>query len=144
MKVSIEQGDVHQIADLVADHLMQRFLGTIVAAEAAERQRLERAARVVVTQPATEEEKTPTVGNRYRPYQRRRYRKRMSAVGVQGMRRGATHPFAKLDEQKVREIRALRRAGERVEEIANTYGVSRNTVYAIENRTTWAHVSDEA
>jgi hypothetical protein len=54
--------------------------------------------------------------------------------------RGSKNGFAKLDEEKVVEIRALRRAGLTLAEAGRPFGVSKHTVSLIMNGTRWAHV----
>ncbi|MHC6083214.1 helix-turn-helix domain-containing protein [Ralstonia solanacearum] len=53
---------------------------------------------------------------------------------------GIANHKAKLDEHKVRQIFAMRRAGNTKYQIAQRMGVSRATVYSILNRFTWRHV----
>lgn len=57
--------------------------------------------------------------------------------------RGERHVFARLTEQKVKEIRALGAvAGTRHEDIAALYGVSRTAVTLVLQRKRWAHVQE--
>jgi hypothetical protein len=59
---------------------------------------------------------------------------------------GETHPFAKLTEADVREIRRLKRARRRwgyTVEIADRYGVDGNTIRDIWAGRTWAWLTDE-
>lgn len=49
----------------------------------------------------------------------------------------------KLNASQVREIRLRAAAGERHADIANRFGIARNTVGPIARRETWAHVSDD-
>ncbi len=66
---------------------------------------------------------------------------RIKAGDRKGLCRGITNHAAKLDEQKVREMRQLW-CGEElpVHEIAARFGVGRSTVYAAVTRRTWRHV----
>lgn len=54
--------------------------------------------------------------------------------------RGVAVNTAKLDEQKVIEIRRLHAAGMRYHQIAKQFGLDRHTPIAIIKRTSWAHV----
>lgn len=54
--------------------------------------------------------------------------------------KGITHPFAKLDEDKVREIRQLIKEGNSQQATAKIFDVSRGTVEAIIKNKTWVHV----
>jgi membrane-bound lytic murein transglycosylase B len=55
---------------------------------------------------------------------------------------GERHFRAKLTEEKVREIRAIRETvrTETYEQIAKRYGVERSVIWAVLTRRTWAHV----
>jgi hypothetical protein len=53
------------------------------------------------------------------------------------LRRGELHPYAKLTESQVREIRS---AAGTLETIATQFGISSSAVSLIRNRKTWAHV----
>jgi DNA invertase Pin-like site-specific DNA recombinase len=55
--------------------------------------------------------------------------------------RGVNHFRAKLDPDKVREIRSARAAGESPYSIAARIGVSPPTVYAVLGGKTWKHVT---
>ncbi len=55
--------------------------------------------------------------------------------------RGEQSPRAKLTEEKVREIRAARVAGEKVAAVAARFGVCERSVYGIWARRTWRHVA---
>lgn len=54
--------------------------------------------------------------------------------------RGTAHRSAKLDEDRVREIRRRRAGGEAVKDLALSYGVSTMAIYDIVNRKKWKHV----
>ena len=53
---------------------------------------------------------------------------------------GTHHPKAKLCEEDVRLIRALREAGVSYPEIARKFEIGTMTVWAAANYLTWAHV----
>lgn len=56
--------------------------------------------------------------------------------------RGSRHPFSKLDEQKVYEIKLLLSEGKKTQkEIAKMYNVSRSSILHIKRGATWKHVS---
>lgn len=57
------------------------------------------------------------------------------------MPRGENAPLAKLDENKVREIRALAAAGHLQRDIAERFGVTQPNVGYIVRRETWRHVA---
>lgn len=54
--------------------------------------------------------------------------------------RGAGHHNAKLNDQKVKEIRAMAESGNGYVEIAVKFGVAPNTVHKIINRKSWKHL----
>ncbi len=54
--------------------------------------------------------------------------------------RGERNGFSKLSEADVREIRARRAAGEKLREIAELFGVAKQTVHSIVHGRLWAHV----
>lgn len=54
--------------------------------------------------------------------------------------RGEQHAFAKLTEADVRAIRRLRKAGRKLWELADRFGVSQNTVSLIVAGRIWRHV----
>lgn len=54
--------------------------------------------------------------------------------------KGERHPSAKLDDDKVRAIRAMREAGHTMQAIAARFGVSDTNVCSIVNRKHWRHV----
>jgi hypothetical protein len=56
--------------------------------------------------------------------------------------RGAANPAAKMTAEKVLDVRARAATGERVKDIADSYGVSRRAVQMIVDRVTWAHVPE--
>lgn len=58
-----------------------------------------------------------------------------------GACRGDAHPFAKLDENKVREIRALRAAGVVGSRLAERFGVSVGLIHNITARRVWKHIT---
>ena len=53
---------------------------------------------------------------------------------------GSQHPSAQLDEDKVREIKRLLNEGHRHRDIANYFGVARQTITNISTGTRWSHV----
>ncbi len=55
--------------------------------------------------------------------------------------RGERQHSAKLDEDKVREIRRRHAAGESPNQLANEYGVVPSAVYFVVSRQHWAHVT---
>jgi hypothetical protein len=55
-------------------------------------------------------------------------------------RRGEANAKAKPTEAKVREIRQLREGGAHVRELARKFDVTEQSIYAVCNRRTWAHV----
>lgn len=55
--------------------------------------------------------------------------------------KGVTHPFAKLTEDNVREIRQLSNEGYSPRAIATIFGVSRGTIEPILKGETWKHVT---
>ena len=57
-----------------------------------------------------------------------------------GAHLGATHPFAKLDEFKVKEIRQLMALKIRQRTIAKIYQISSSTICDIKFNRTWSHV----
>jgi len=54
--------------------------------------------------------------------------------------RGESHPFAKLKEKEVREIRGRRAAGESIKTLAREFGVHRNHVSKVARGFAWKHV----
>jgi hypothetical protein len=56
--------------------------------------------------------------------------------------RGTRHPFAKLNESCVLEIRAAAACGETVRSLAVRYRVSQRSICCVVNRLTWSHVVD--
>lgn len=56
-------------------------------------------------------------------------------------RRGSTHPHARLTEQRVREIRRRRAAGEHGRRLAAEFGVSEASVCDAYRGRTWGHVA---
>lgn len=54
--------------------------------------------------------------------------------------RGDRNPLSKLDEDKVREIRRLKGMGVGSQKIAQTFGISRASVYSVEAGLTWTWV----
>lgn len=63
----------------------------------------------------------------------------MAAKGRAG-HLGVRSPNAKLDDQKVREIRALHAIGTSIAELARRYGVERVVVRGVVRRRRWKHV----
>lgn len=59
---------------------------------------------------------------------------------TKGIRVGSRNGYARLDEDKVREIKRLLRAGERHADIAKAVGTSRPTVTRINTGHIWSHV----
>lgn len=55
--------------------------------------------------------------------------------------RSTTHPLAKLNPEKVREIRALLANGAKERELAQVYGVCRATIHTVRNGSVWGHVT---
>lgn len=55
-------------------------------------------------------------------------------------RRGAESPFAKLNEDRVRELRRLKAGGATYDQLAEMFGVHRITVANAVKRKTWRHV----
>ncbi|MEG4047509.1 HNH endonuclease [Microcoleus sp. Pol17_C1] len=62
-----------------------------------------------------------------------------------GRTQGKSHPLskAKLDWEKVREIRQKLAAGERVKDVAQEYGVGRKTIHDIKYHVTWKEEGQE-
>lgn len=58
----------------------------------------------------------------------------------EGPARGEKHPHAKLTADEVQEIRYLVKAGATHKDVAGRYGVARNTITDIINRTNWKHL----
>lgn len=58
--------------------------------------------------------------------------------------RGEEIRQAKLREDDVRQIRAMRRAGQTLREIGDRFGVSQATVHRVVHRAGWAHVGEDA
>lgn len=56
---------------------------------------------------------------------------------------GENVPTAKLDEDKVREIRALAAAGVFHRELGKRFGVTRDTIREVVSRRSWGHVAPE-
>lgn len=54
--------------------------------------------------------------------------------------RGAAHKRAVVNEEQVREIKARLRAGDRVVDIARSFGLRPNTVTQIKNGYSWGHI----
>jgi hypothetical protein len=63
-----------------------------------------------------------------------------SRLHPERLRHGTDNHFAKLDDDKVRRIRELRRIGLSGPRIGTMFGVCNVTVYEIEHRRTWKHV----
>jgi len=57
--------------------------------------------------------------------------------------KGTGNPHAKLNEDKVREIRKLHKEGLSKHEIADRFNISTSLVYLVYSRRTWGHVTDE-
>ena len=53
---------------------------------------------------------------------------------------GSSHPFSKLDEDKVREIRRLSREGTSYVALARRFEVDRQTIKKVVRRESWRHV----
>lgn len=62
------------------------------------------------------------------------------ATGLNPVLRGEATSNSKLSADAVIDIRNRREAGERIVSIAQSYGLHRNTVYAIVSRARWGHV----
>ncbi|WP_136057240.1 HNH endonuclease signature motif containing protein [Microbacterium sp. K24] len=60
--------------------------------------------------------------------------------GAWKTQRGTGHRSARLDPEKVREIRRRRVEGETLDAIASTYGVSIQAIHDVVHRRSWAHV----
>ncbi|MEG3847338.1 HNH endonuclease [Microcoleus sp. herbarium19] len=62
-----------------------------------------------------------------------------------GRTQGKSHPLsnAKLDWEKVREIRQKLAAGERVKDVAQEYSVGRHTIHCIKYHVTWKEAGEE-
>jgi DNA invertase Pin-like site-specific DNA recombinase len=62
-----------------------------------------------------------------------------------GRTQGKSHPLsnAKLDWEKVREIRQKLAAGERVKDVAQEYSVGRKTIHDIKYHVTWKEAGEE-
>lgn len=63
-------------------------------------------------------------------------RKGRQAKGVD-----CNHPHRVLDEEAVRQIRALRAEGMQIKELMARYGASKGTILSVVHRRTWRHVS---
>lgn len=57
--------------------------------------------------------------------------------------RGESHPFAKLTEAQVGEIRRLRRLGISLKQLSRQYGIAAGTVSQVATGETWGHVGDK-
>jgi hypothetical protein len=55
--------------------------------------------------------------------------------------KGTANPMAKLTEDNVRAIRRLRAAGATARKIALLFDITERTVYQIEHRKAWRHIS---
>ena len=62
-------------------------------------------------------------------------------VGRMADQVGSNNGFAKLDDQRVREIRKRAARGDRVTDLARDFNVSRKTINEVVNRTRWTHVA---
>ena len=62
-------------------------------------------------------------------------------LSSQGPPRGEAHSNSKLNEKKVRRMRALHLKGFGYDRLAKEFGVSKPTVQRVILRRTWAHVS---
>ncbi len=69
-----------------------------------------------------------------------RYRIRNPRPSRGGVRRGEAHHMTSLTADDVRKMRALRAAGDKLEYLAELFGVSQQSVGAICQRKTWKHV----
>lgn len=69
-------------------------------------------------------------------------RRHAYATGLQPRRIGAIHPLAKLDDMKVREIRALLKSGVSQRFVSEKFGVDRSQISRIARNRVWAHVQD--
>jgi hypothetical protein len=67
-------------------------------------------------------------------------RRRARVQGLVKSNKGVLNVNAKLTEEDVRSIRALRQQGCSVPELANRFGMSQRAIYAVIKRETWAHV----
>ena len=59
------------------------------------------------------------------------------------IRRGSNHPNAKLNEEKVREIKKLMDIGVKTSRISKDFHISYGALEAIKNGDTWKHVTIE-
>lgn len=57
-------------------------------------------------------------------------------------RKGDKHPLAKLDADKVIEIRRMCNLGYSESFVAESFGVSRGQIYKIKNKINWGHIDD--
>lgn len=62
-------------------------------------------------------------------------------VNRQRTARGAEFPHARLTDERVREMRSLRAAGETIEQLAEKFGVGNATVSRVCSRDRWRHVA---
>lgn len=58
--------------------------------------------------------------------------------------KGSASPVAKLTEDQVLEIRRRRDSGEKIDDLAAEFGVSRSNIGLIGQRKTWTHLKEEA
>jgi hypothetical protein len=58
-------------------------------------------------------------------------------------KKGEGHSHAKLNDEKVREIRRLAKVGQRLVDIAEVMEISPSTIHSIVNYKAWKHVADE-
>ena len=64
----------------------------------------------------------------------------MAAKGREVIPEGEAHGMARLDPDKVREIRRGRGTGETLAVLAERFGVGTSTVHSVVSRATWKHV----
>lgn len=64
-------------------------------------------------------------------------------IGPQEVRIGTQNPAAKLNEEKVRQMRRDRKNGAKVKELKAKYGVSIGVVSQVCRYMIWSHVRDD-
>lgn len=67
----------------------------------------------------------------------------VEAMDRDRLMKGAKHTWAKLDDQKVRDIRRLRGCGETFASLGRRFGVSRSSIRQIIAGKTWRHVTHD-
>jgi hypothetical protein len=61
-------------------------------------------------------------------------------TGLQNDRKGVKHNLAKLDDEKVFEIRKLLEQGNTLQFVADIYGVSKHCIFDIKKGRSWTHI----